>query len=267
MAATRAPVLLVAPHPDDLAWSLGATVDRLGRAGVPLYAVTVFTWSRYAPGSPAHGSTAATGVRALEDADWAEHARLTLHRWDLPDCSLRGYTDDTEMGAPPDPEVVDHVADRLAGEVAELRPGLVLLPLAAGGHVDHCAVRAAGDQLRIPGTLWYEDLPYAAEPPGPAGTAGARPGTAPAGIAAGGADDRGEAVVVGDEDCWAATERGARCYPSQQPDLILPVIRAHRAATGGERLWTRTPAAADRLQHLLGRTGAPHSTTRLDPQP
>jgi len=233
MASSQAPVLLVAPHADDLAWSLGATVPRLTRCGVPLSAVTVFTWSRYAPGSPVHGSIAATGVRALEDADWAEHVQITLHRWDLPDCSLRGYTDDSELGAPPTTELVEQVADRLAGVVAELQPVLVLLPLAAGGHVDHAAVRAAAELLPASGLLWYEDLPYAAE----VDTVG-----------------MGEPVLVSTEGCWAATERGTRCYPSQKPELILPVIRAHRASAGGERLWARTPTAAQRFTHLLTRT-------------
>src|SRR6266536_2916181 len=90
-------ILLLSPHPDDIAWSLGGTVSRLRQAGAQLFAITLFARSRYAPGSPAHGSSAATQVRALEEDAWASLAGVQLDRADLPDASLRGYDDDTEM--------------------------------------------------------------------------------------------------------------------------------------------------------------------------
>ena len=226
------PVLLVSPHPDDLAWSLGGTVARLAAAEVPLSAVTLFTRTTYAPGSPAHGDAgAASLVRAEEDARWAALTGVALERFDLPDASLRGYTDDTEMGAPPAPAIVAEVAARLSAAVAAVCPQWILVPLAVGGHVDHAAVRQAVALLPgVPDVLWYEDLPYAA---GCAGEFTAHP------------------VLVEVDRCWAATEAGVRCYPSQEPAAILPEIRRHRAAVSGERLWAPTHAAADAFRQTL----------------
>nr|CAH60149.1 putative amidase, AGA deacetylase [Streptomyces tenjimariensis] len=226
-------VLLLSPHPDDIAWSLGCTVSRMRAAGsASPHVVTFFARTRYAPGHAAHGSEEdASGVRAREEADWAVHAGVSLHRERLPDASLRGYDDDTEMGAPPEPEVVRETARILRDAVRRVRPSFVLAPLAAGGHVDHTAVRRAAREP-LPGTdvVWYEDLPYAAEEvPAPDGCP----------------------LVVPADGHWAAKEAGVRRFPSQQPEEVLPVLRRHAEAVSGERLWASDAKAADRMRSLL----------------
>ncbi|MCH0541487.1 PIG-L family deacetylase [Streptomyces sp. MUM 203J] len=226
-------VLLLSPHPDDIAWSLGCTVSRMRAAGAAsLCVVTFFGRTRYAPGHSAHGSAEdASRVRTREEADWAVHAEVSLHRAQLPDSSLRGYDDDTEMGAPPEPEVVRETVRILRDTVRRVRPSFVLAPLAAGGHVDHAAVRQAAREP-LPGTdvVWYEDLPYAAE-----------------GVPAPG----GCPLVVPADGYWAAKEAGVRHFPSQQPDEVLPVLRRHAEAVSGERLWAPDACTADRLRALL----------------
>ena len=220
-------ILLVSPHPDDIAWSLGATVRRLPNPHV----LTVFSKTVYAPASPSHGTDAASAVREAEETAWAALVGATVRRRGLPDASLRGYDDDTEMGATPDPDIVYAVTDLVRAEIAAVAPELVLAPLAVGGHVDHEAVRlavaACGGE---PEVLWYEDLPYAH------GSA-PRPTVHP--------------VTVPVAGRWPAIETGVRCYPSQRPDTILPVIRRHHAANGGERLWAESAAAATRFTHLV----------------
>ncbi|MCO5999555.1 PIG-L deacetylase family protein [Actinoallomurus rhizosphaericola] len=228
-------VLLLSPHPDDIAWSLGGTVARLADAGASLSVLTVFGRTTYAPGSPVHGTSAAGPVRAAEDATWAAFAGARLFGADLPDASLRGYDDDTEMGAPPEPEIVSDTAETLASVLLAARPDLLLVPLAVGGHVDHRAARSAAERVvadEAPGRalIYYEDLPYAAGVH--------RPHT-------------GHPVLVDVAGCHARREAGARCYPSQEPHLILPVIAAHTSAAGGERLWAATAAAAQGLALFL----------------
>lgn len=225
-------VLLLSPHPDDLAWSLGATVSRLRAVGAELFGLTFFGDSRYAPGDPSHGTADVTAVRAREEDAWAAWAGVRLRRHDLPDASLRGYDDHTEMGAPPEPDLVAAVAEHLGAELARTRPALVFAPLAVGGHVDHSAVRqAVSAVVGSAGVLWYEDLPYA-------GGSRTRHTEYP--------------VVVDLAGHWAAKESGVHHYPSQLPHEVLPVLREHCAEAAGERLWADRAETAARLAGLLG---------------
>ena len=250
MTGPRQPrILLLSPHPDDIAWSLGGVVSRLREAGAAMAVVTFFGRSRYAPGSAAHGSLAATHVRAAEEDAWAALAGVTADRGDLPDASLRGYDDLTEMGAEPESRIVQAATERLRRTMTALRPHLILAPLAAGGHVDHSAVRMAVSSLRpliIPRLAWYEDLPYAE---------GHR--HVPV----------GDPAVVDVSSHWSAKEAGVRCFPSQLPQTVLPVLRRHAEAIYqawgpsearrvpcpplAERLWTSGPQASARLRSLV----------------
>ncbi|GAA2987384.1 PIG-L deacetylase family protein [Actinokineospora diospyrosa] len=211
-------VLLLSPHPDDLAWSLGGTLARLRGE---LSAVTFFGRTRYAPGHPAHGSDTATAVRAVEEDAWAAWAGVRLLRHDLPDASLRGFTDETEMGAAPEPEVVTAVSELLCAALGQATD-VVFAPLAVGGHVDHEAVRLACSTVDVP-VVWYEDLPYA--------------------LGSGGHGHRSVVAPV----AWDVKETGVRFFPSQEPDEVLPVLRAHERASGGERLWTSAGLDLERL--------------------
>ena len=211
------PVLFLSPHPDDVAWSLGATVSALAGARAELHVLTLFGRSRYAPGHAVHGTLAASGVRAGEEARWAELAGVRLWRRDHPDATLRGFDDDTEMGQTPEPSLVERLRDDIDAVIDAIEPRLVVAPLGVGSHVDHAAVREAALRLRKqPSLAWYEDLPYAAmrEPP-----AVARP------------------IVVDVERRWPAKERGIRAFASQRPDDVLPLVRAHAARVSGERIW------------------------------
>jgi LmbE family N-acetylglucosaminyl deacetylase len=259
-------ILLLSPHPDDIAWSLGGLVARLRRTGAVMFAVTFFGRTAYAPGSPAHGSAAATQVRGIEEDTWAELAGVRADRGDLPDASLRGYDDDTEMGAEPDPEIVRATTERLRGALTLVRPHLTLAPLAVGGHVDHRAVRLAVGALlpRLsPGLLWYEDLPYA-EVAGVAGVAAAKEaagGTAGAG-AGEGAPARHPMVIDVSAD-WRAKETGVRCFPSQLPQSVLPVLRRHAAAVAAREAGRRDTAPGGTAPLGTGQWPGPARAERL----
>ncbi len=224
-------VLLLSPHPDDIAWSLGATTTRLHAAGAELFALTFFGETRYAPGHPAHGSTAVTEVREAEERAWAGWAGVRLHRHLLPDASLRGYDDDTEMGAEPEADMVAAVRERLRAELLAVEPALIVAPLAIGGHVDHSAVRHAVSSMTFDtGLVWYEDLPYA-EGRGSVHT--------------------GHPVVVPARNLWHSKETGVRHYPSQCPEDVLPVLARHCDEVGGERLWAADAKVASTLSSLV----------------
>lgn len=218
--------LLLSPHPDDIAWSLGAIVARLRAADVELHTATFFGRSRYAPGHATHGREEASMVRRAEEQAWAAAAGVRLRSFELPDASLRGYDDETEMGPTPEPEIVREVARRLSATLDELRPALLFAPVAAGGHVDHAAVRLAVFEVRTDAEVfWFADLPYAA--------AHAVPGSA-------------HPVIVDVREQWPLKAAAVRRFPSQRPEAVLPLLEAQ-----GERLWAQSPAAAEHLASLL----------------
>ncbi|RKT82948.1 N-acetylglucosaminyl deacetylase, LmbE family [Saccharopolyspora antimicrobica] len=238
--ALPARVLLLSPHPDDIAWSLGGVVARL-RGAAELSAVTFFGRTRYAPGCAAHGDVVASEVRAREEDEWARWAGVRVDRGDLPDASLRGYDDDTEMGAEPAADVVSAVVALLAGAVRSVRPDFVLAPLAMGGHVDHAAVLGAVTTLAGDWSaelIWYEDLPYAATEPPPS---------------------TGHPLVVDVGPVWNTKERGVGFFPSQLPDEVLPVLRSHAGVDGerAERLWTSSVDGATGFERLLSSQNTP----------
>lgn len=242
-----ATALLLSPHPDDLAWSVGGTVAKLCMVGVDLVGLTFFTRTRYAPGSTAHGTTAATEVRAAEESEWAAQVGLRLERADLADASLRGYDDDSEMGPEPEPEIVERVAGHLRAALDESRPRVVLAPLAIGGHVDHRAVQVAALALPSSCVLFYEDLPYSF-----------------------GSHEYhlDYSIVVDVAAHTAAREAGIDFFASQRPETILPVLRRHTAAVSGERFWARTSESTARLRALFSAPDDHHPHgRRLEHQP
>ncbi|AOS61995.1 PIG-L deacetylase family protein [Actinoalloteichus hymeniacidonis] len=229
-------ILLLSPHPDDIAWSLGGLTARLRAVDAELRVITFFGRSRYAPGHPTHGTVDAVPVRAAEEDAWATLVGTRIRRADLPDASLRGFDDDTEMGAVPEDDIVARIAGLLDTAIEEFRPDLLLAPLAIGGHVDHAAVRRAVQPWEAresgerPEVLWYEDLPYAAQAV---------------------AVHTGHPLVVDIAAHWQAKELGVRCFPSQQPEEVLPVLRRHAAEVAGERIWASDPTTIKRLATLI----------------
>ncbi|MER7848486.1 PIG-L family deacetylase [Kitasatospora sp. NPDC096077] len=259
-------LLLVAPHPDDIALSvggwLGALVDADARAGRDrsITLLTVFTRSRWAPYAPGAEGLDEDGVRKLreaEDAAYAHSLRLSYTALGLPDSSALGMDDDAELNEP-DGSAASRAREQEAAEA--MRPhldaaALVVAPSAVGGHIDHRLVRRAvgrcpGPQLR----LWYEDLPYALTPSAP------RPRW-----------DDVEPVGLGLEFTlgrWAEPKRvGLGHYASQLTGADVAGVLRHGAEEGGpavERVWL-APSDAGRLGRCreLGLTpagGAPSAS-------
>jgi LmbE family N-acetylglucosaminyl deacetylase len=228
----RAHFLLLSPHPDDIAWSLGATIERLRQRGARLSTLTFFTRSRYAPSHACQGVAGVTETRAREEQAWADAVGVRLLRGMLEDASLRGFDDDTECGAVPEPEIVWAATGLLCDTLARLRPDAVFVPGSRGGHVDHSAVRSAAEAQSsgVP-LLYYDDLPYAA----------ASPLTC--------ARNR---VVIPIDDYWPAKEDGMRHFASQAWHEILPLVRTHAERVGGEPLATESPIAARLLRRFTG---------------
>jgi len=249
-------VVVISPHRDDVAFSLSLAVAGWIEQGHDVDVVCCFTQTAYAP--LAHEAPAEIGLRieavsALrlgEDEAWAdiirglcarscdptEQGRLRIVDLKLRDAPLR-------LGA-----AVDRVcstaatdADAAGRSIEEYISGsgadALLLPLAAGGHVDHRTARNAG--VRVLKTLgcgqafaFYEDLPYAARPGAAEGLAAAADATN-MGLLCGSVglpDDAGQAE--------AHKLRAISCYGSQVSTEEMHAMAAFCRKYGGrERLW------------------------------
>ncbi len=173
-------IVVVSPHRDDAAFSLGLAIDDWLRSGHKVTVLNCFTQSEYAPFSDVSSLHAndrtsfVSAVRRREDVAWTKLAgtALRLNDLDLLDAPLRLVcaVDDvlTQEIRPGDRAVA-----RISGALAKMARGVpaghcaFAVPLAIGGHIDHRVARqAALDALTesaVP-VAFYEDLPYAARP-------------------------------------------------------------------------------------------------------
>lgn len=255
-------MLVVSAHLDDAVLSWGGTIAGLTRRGVRVVVLTVFAGQGGDPLPPyaeqyhswwrASGTaagTAAAGMRLRREEDARACAVLAAEpvHLDLIEALYRRRSDGSprcaagdDLFSAPEPDdlaLVRAVAGVLAGWVAQLAPGEVHAPAAVGGHLDHVlTARACASALRGgPPVRWYEDLPYALEPP--------EPGTPAAGLGPAAASP----LTGGD---WRRKVEAAAAYRSQHPmlwdddwpDRLLAHAREAGGGTPAERHWAALPS-------------------------
>ena len=236
-------IVVLSPHRDDAAFSLGLSVGTWLEAGHKVEVVNCFTRSEYAPHAEfefIHSNDRLPRVSALrlrEDQSWqkmygARAPRLT--DLNLKDAPLRMHVSiDRVCGLAVNPE--DKAMVKVPKAVAALGADALVVPLALGAHVDHVTVREAmvraGLGPDVP-VAFYEDLPYAARP-GAAETIEAD--------AMAVRDELQPGFVtneVTDGEAVARKRRLALCYDSQIADEEADQIAAFCERYGGrERLW------------------------------
>lgn len=156
-------LFLIAPHSDDVAWSIGDLVhDTGGFAARTL--VTVFSESDYATDATRGNQAAVTKCRLAEDAAFCAAAGLAFVPCGIEDGLLRGYPDLRSMFTVEDCKrdpVFARVADALAARIPDRDDVCIVAPIGIGRHVDHAVVREAVKRVfRRAAMLFYEDLPY-----------------------------------------------------------------------------------------------------------
>ncbi len=242
-------ILILSPHRDDAAFSLGLSIDTWLAAGHKVQVLNFFTQSLYAPYSDAESLhqndrlSFVSAVRRREDIAWNKllRDRLEFHDLDLHDAPLRL---NCNLGELPTLEIRpgDRALARGAGAIAKLTRNAtpetiaVLAPLAIGAHIDHRIIRQAAMETLAASPLpiaFYEDLPYAARE---------EEATRHASHAAD-LNLELEAVFVAPpaSDPAAAIHRKLRmaeCYDSQvDSDMVRTIAEFSRAYEGRERLW------------------------------
>lgn len=159
--------LLLSPHADDVAYSIGGIVAHLsGRTKIQL--TTVFGRSGWAlpQALRRHSVDAISAMREREDRAYCERRRIDYALLPCPDSFVMGYDEAKELSVAPDDDPrTANVVKLIGNSAARLQPDLVLAPCGLGGHVDHQIVRAAAEALGQVDVLYYEDVPYSARLP------------------------------------------------------------------------------------------------------
>lgn len=168
---TERTIAVLSPHADDAAISIGGLIRKVAKK-YSCNILTLFGRSNYTRELGFHaGWEAVTSRREREDRAYAIAVGARLTYFDFPEASLRlgssfeaiftgeNYTDSS---------LLEELSSVVAQRLNEIRPLFLLAPLGLGGHCDHVLIRelarvlASGRDFK---TVFYEDLPYAAETP------------------------------------------------------------------------------------------------------
>lgn len=242
-------LVVVSPHRDDAAFSLGLALETWIRDGHTVTVLNCFTQSSYAPYSDVeavHANDRTSFVSALrkrEDQAWNKLLgdRLRFYDLDLLDAPLR-LNCSTEEVLTVAIRPGDRALARVQGAIAKLvghatqERTWVVAPLAMGGHIDHRIVHQAALQALAaedaPLAL-YEDLPYAARE----GEADRLPALA-AGTGRALSAAFASAPSEDPEAAIARKWRFAECYDSQiDSEVVGSIANFSRRYDGRERLW------------------------------
>ena len=156
--------ILVSPHHDDAAFSVGA-MAALGMLEGPVLLVTVFSLSQFAPFLPRTRSVdEITAHRSDEDSRFASFIGATTKNLGLADAPLRFPGEELDSlisDAEADTVLVPALALQLQELVTAHCSNVLLSPMGHGRHVDHLTVRAACDAVTGCEVRYYIDQPYA----------------------------------------------------------------------------------------------------------
>jgi len=161
-------VVLVSPHSDDVALSLGAALLGSTKSEC-MHIVTVFSISKNTAADLIKDVKIVTAIRMDEDRSFfLELGRDVRAVWlGREDAPLRlGLPDESVFSCcRTDADLCEtrHIVNRLRAEYSA--GSLLLAPMGLGNHIDHLIVRDAALALLREGFSvgFYEDLPYAAD--------------------------------------------------------------------------------------------------------
>lgn len=162
---TSKPILLLSPHSDDLALSLGGWLAYIkSEKPVLLNSIDAFTgfiWSQSLPHMQTvdGNSSKATAIRSDEDQRFFDHFGIDLSFGMLPDTSILKIDICEPISLETDQRFV--LVKNMLGN--NLEGKIIFSPLSLGDHIDHRiftqAVIDAVEHTKL--SVFYEDLPYA----------------------------------------------------------------------------------------------------------
>lgn len=228
-------ILLLSPHADDIAYSIGGIVALLSQRA-DLRLMTIFGHSGWVLRQVTceQSADAISAERELEDREYCVRRSIDYDLLHCPDSFVMGYDTATELriSATEDPRT-EGVKDLIRNAVTCWVPEVVLAPCGLGGHVDHQIVRVAADALDRVQILYYEDIPYSSSLSLPE----LERQLAAQGLIPAMTTDIESALESKCEDMWGYRSQTSRSTVAQM------LLHAGRVGTGmtryAERLWRR----------------------------
>jgi LmbE family N-acetylglucosaminyl deacetylase len=235
--------LVVAPHPDDAALSVGGTI---GRCRGPVSLITVFGCTNYTrDGGFECDVEAVTCRRRSEDRAFAARFDLDWTYLEIRAAGVRCAEPASIFVQPRDSDALEidrrqvgvTVEKGLRAAIERLAPWVIVAPAGIGGHRDHLLVRTVAEQLAAASgiaTVYYEDLPYA--------LAFSEEDLAAAMMRV---DPWARPIYVPIGDGLAEKLSAARLYESQVDQSLVDSLRRAACRWGApvERLWARPSVA------------------------
>jgi LmbE family N-acetylglucosaminyl deacetylase len=168
-------VLVLSPHLDDAAFSLGPLLAQYSKS-VRFIVATAFSKSVDSPSSFALAcqldkglsvNNDYMGIRKKEDLGWAEVIGVEAIYGELPEAPHRGYNSAAALFGPllPEIDVRKHLFEWITHLLRLYKPVALLSPLSIGNHVDHVLIKETAERFNTADAdvYFYKDLPYAGD--------------------------------------------------------------------------------------------------------
>lgn len=154
-------ILLISPHPDDIAYScLLPALDKKNTATV----LTVFSRSKYAyESSIAYDVDVVTAIRKAEDMEFCRIINAQMHSLDYPDSSITFSSEKMFLDLYP---YHKELAEVIRSYIIDNHFIRVYFPMALGWHYDHKIIRdvilkeVVQQLINTIEFVMYEDMPY-----------------------------------------------------------------------------------------------------------
>lgn len=161
---TNIKTVLISPHSDDIAYSLGGTLLK-NYFEKPAILVTVFTKSNFSPRLNLTDQEEITRIRYLEDIEFTKKIGVKYKSFHFPEPPLRGKTTHKEIfeSDPYLDPIYNAVYQSLSELIKSFPDALVICPMSLGDNIDHkivfesCFSICKGSGRKI---NFYEDIPY-----------------------------------------------------------------------------------------------------------
>ena len=163
-------IVIISPHMDDAALSLGQHIIEWKRQNKTVKVVTVFTkflgknlpeYSReYINKSGFDNAMDFEKERVREDVKAMKKMEVEYEHWGYVDAGFRGnYLTKEELLNGKIKNVDTNLIDKISKKICEIKASEIYLPYGVGGHVDHLIVRRAGERIDK-NVSFYLEIPY-----------------------------------------------------------------------------------------------------------
>lgn len=155
-------IMLLSPHHDDIAFSLGGMIAMYHTQGISYYLVNIFNKTCYC--LPDFETKDINEQRNIEDDRFAKRFGLIKTNLGLSDSSVLGHTAHSETISSPSDIRRPILIRELNSIFKHVEPDRIFCPIGIGGHIDHRMVKEVCLEMfrgSYNNLVFYEDLPYA----------------------------------------------------------------------------------------------------------